>query len=862
MRNVLVLLALILGAAQPADARRLSDAVIPEHYTLWFAPDLATQTFRGRATIRAVVTQSSNSITLHSAELEFGEVKITSSGRTQVARVTTNPEAETATFTVPQQLSEGPVTIEVTYNGVLNDKLRGFYLSEANGRKYAVSQMEATDARRAFPSFDEPAFKATFDISLMVDRGDVAISNGKVVSDTPGPEPGKHTVAFSRTPKMSTYLVALLVGDFACREGTSDGTPIRVCSTPDKRELTGFALEAAIYQLKFYNDYFGIKYPFGKLDIIGIPDFSAGAMENAGAITFRERVLLADPKHSSVSTRKTVATVLSHEIAHQWFGDLVTMKWWDDVWLNEGFATWMESKPVAAWKPDWQVEIDAALDTQGALGVDTRATTRPIRTKVETVGEINEVFDRIAYEKTAAVLRMVEAYVGPESFRKGVASYLAKFAFRNAAGEDFWTEMARVTGRPIDRMIRSFVDQEGAPLLTIRQSCGGKSSDVALTQSRLIVAPDRSSEPRTWTLPACLRASDGTARCEVVETPALTATVSGCDPVFANADARGYYVSDYTPEAVRALTKRTPALTRVERLSLTNDEWWMALSNRHPIGVFLDLANEFAADDTPALLDTLDTRLSYVRHNIVDDSQQAQFQRWIRDRFGPILTQIGLSADPRDADHVQGRRATLMTLVGVTGGDVNVQRRARELAAQYLTSPTSVGTSMASAVLQVAAFGGDRALYDHYVAKLPTLGSQPEEYYRYFNALGWFADPALVQETLRLSLSPTVRSQDTSTLLRGMLRLPWTREATWAFVKDQWPALIAKLGVFQGIPGIVSGLQNLCSAADAADVRAFFAKNPVDAVDRGVKQATEAIETCASVDARQSASLASWLTAR
>ena len=304
MRDVLVLLALILAGAQPAAAQRLTDAVIPEHYTLWFAPDLAKETFRGRATIRAVATQASNSITLHSAELEFGEVKITSGGRTQIARVTTNPDAETATFTVPQQLSEGPVSIEVTYNGILNDKLRGFYLSEANGRKYAVSQMEATDARRAFPSFDEPAFKATFDISLMVDRGDVAISNGKVVADTPGPEPGKHTVTFSRTPKMSTYLVALVVGDFACREGTSDGTPIRVCSTPDKHELTGFALEAAIYQLKFYNDYFGIKYPFGKLDIIGIPDFSAGAMENAGAITFRERVLLADPKQSSVSTRK------------------------------------------------------------------------------------------------------------------------------------------------------------------------------------------------------------------------------------------------------------------------------------------------------------------------------------------------------------------------------------------------------------------------------------------------------------------------------------------------------------------------------------------------------------------------------
>ena len=859
MRGVVPLLALILAVSSPASAQRLSDAVIPEHYALWFAPDLAKETFRGRATITAVVTDRSNSITLHSAELQFGEVKITSSGRTQIARVTTNPQAETATFTVPQQLSEGPVTIEVTYNGILNDKLRGFYLSQANGRKYAVSQMEATDARRAFPSFDEPAFKATFDISLMVDRGDVPISNGRVVSDTPGPESGKHTVTFARTPKMSTYLVALIVGDFACREGSSDGIPIRVCSTPDKRELTGFALEAATFQLKFYNDYFGVRYPFGKLDIIGIPDFAAGAMENAGAITFRERVLLADPKQSSVSTRKTIATVLSHEIAHQWFGDLVTMKWWDDIWLNEGFATWMESKAVAAWRPDWQVEIDAALDTQGALAVDTAATTRPVRTKVETPEEINEVFDPIAYEKTAAVLRMVESYVGPELFRKGVASYIAKYAYKNAAGEDFWTEMARVTGRPIDRMIRSFVDQDGAPLLTIRQSCGGKSSDVAVAQSRLLAVPDRSSEPRTWTLPACLKTSDNKASCEVVERPTQTVAISGCDPVFANADGRGYYVSDYTPETVRALAKR-PSLSRVERLSLAMDEWWMTLSARHDIGVFLDLATQFATDDTPALLNALQTRISYVASNIVNEPQRPQFQRWIHGRFGPVLTTIGLSGNPQDPDYLQGRRGTLMSLVGITGGDVSVQRRARELATQYIANPASVGATLAPTVLQIAAFAGDRTLYNQYVAKLPTLTSQPEEYYLYFNALGWFADPALMQETLKWSLTPAVRSQDTGTLMRGMMRLPWAREATWRFIKDQWPALVQKLGVFQGIPGIVSGLSNLCSTADAADVRAFFAKNPTEAVERRIQQSIESIETCASVDAHQSAPLASWLT--
>ncbi len=859
MAKAALLLAMLLTVPTAAAAQRLGDAVVPEHYSLWFAPDLEKETFRGRAAIRATVTEPATSITLHAAELTFGEVRITSGGRTQTARVTANAGADTATFTVPERLAEGPVTIEVAYTGILNDDLRGFYISRANGRKYAVSQMEATDARRAFPSFDEPAFTATFDISLQVDRGDMAISNGRVVSDTPGPEPGTHTITFARTPKMSTYLVALLVGDFVCREGSSDGTPIRVCSTPDKRSLTGFALEAAVHQLKFYNDYFGIKYPFGKLDIIGVPDFAAGAMENAGAITVRESLLLADPQLSSVALRKTIATVISHELAHQWFGNLVTMKWWDDIWLNEGFATWMESKAVASWRPDWQVELDAVDGAQRAIADDVLASSRPVRTTVDTPQQINEVFDAIAYQKTTAVLRMIEAYVGPEPFRKGISSYLARFAHRNASGEDFWTEMARVTGQPIDRMLRSFVDQPGVPVVTVAAtSCVQNTSQVQLDQSRFVLT---SAPPaaQPWTLPVCFKSDGKAARCEVLNRPAQAMTAPGCSGVFANAEARGYYLSDYQPADVRALAKRASTLTRVGRLSLVNDEWWMAQSVRHPVGVFLDLAAELADDDTPVIVNALQSRIELVAGSIVDPEQQPQFQRWIRDRFGPVLSKVGLTGNPRDPDYLQGRRATLMLLLGVSGGDTTVLGRAREMAGQYLADPSSIGASLAPAVLRLAAVSGDRALYDRYLFKMGALAAQPEEYYRFFNALPWFSDPAIIQETLKLSLSPTVRSQDTGTLLRGMLRNPRSRDATWAFIKAQWPALTEKVGVFVGLPGIVSSLGSMCTTAQAADVRAFFATNPIEAVERGVRQAAEAIENCALLDQRQSPALASWL---
>jgi len=651
--------AAILLAAAPASAQRLSGNVVPEHYTLWFAPDLEQETFRGRESIDVVLTEPTSAITLHAAEITFGEVTIAAGGRTQTARVTTDPARETATFTVPQPIAEGRATIQVTYTGLLNDKLRGFYISKANGRKYAVSQMEATDARRAFPSFDEPAYKATFDISLMVDAGDTAISNGRQLSDTRGPEPGKHTLTFARTPKMSTYLAAMIVGDFVCREGASDGIPIRVCSTPDKLGLTAFALDAAQQQLAFYNNYFGIRYAFGKLDIIAVPDFSAGAMENAGAITFRERLLLVDPANSSVNVRKRVASIVSHEIAHQWFGNLVTMKWWDDIWLNEGFATWMANKPIATWKPEWRVELDDVDDTQGALGIDALRSTRPIRMKVETPAQINEVFDGIAYDKTAAVLRMIEAYVGPEAFQKGVASYLKRFSYANAAGEDFWTEVATVTGKPVDRILRSFVDQAGAPVLSVRNSCTSGTGELDVQMDRFIGIPGATAAPQTWTLPACFRTTGGQPRCEVVDRPRQTFRAGTCEPTVANADSRGYYFSEYTPESVRALAS-SGNLGPAERLGLLGGEWWMVRAGRHDIGVYLDLAGSLADDESAAITEAMSTRLAFTGEYLVPSAQRGRYQRWIQARFGPALDALGLPGDARDAEERQSRRAELL----------------------------------------------------------------------------------------------------------------------------------------------------------------------------------------------------------
>jgi aminopeptidase N len=887
MKHLLASVFVLLLFAPRAGAQRLATTAVPEHYTLWFAPDFQKDTFRGRETIRVRVNQPTSAITLHAAEIRFDRVRITAAGRSQDATITLDEKAETVTFTVPRPVPAETVNIDTTFVGVLNDKLRGFYLSRANNRKYAVSQMEATDARRAFPCFDEPAYKATFDISLMVDRADTAISNGAQVSDTPGPETGKHTITFATTKPMSTYLVALLVGDFICRGGSSDGIPVRVCSTPDKKELTGFALEAAIHQLEFYNRYYGIRYPFGKLDIIGVPDFAAGAMENTGAITFREQYLLADPRRASLETKKSIAGILSHEIAHQWFGNLVTMKWWDDIWLNEGFATWMANKPLEAWRPEWHVEVDDAEATQQALALDALRSTRAIRTSVQTPEEINEVFDAIAYEKSAGVLRMVENYVGRNVFRDAVAAYLKKYSYSNAAAEDFWTEIARASGKPVDRIMASYVDQPGVPVLRVASQCKGGTTDVTIEQQRFAGSPDiKAPAGQTWTLPVCFKAfPDSPARCEVISTREETISVPGCAAnAYVNAGSSGYYFTEYTPETVRALSRRARGtLAPAERVGLLGDEWWMVRSGRHDIGVFLDLTAALSGDDAEAVTSQLASRLSYIAEYFVPSAQQPRFQQWVRSRFGAVLGQLGLPGSERGAGHlgpprsvasgVQGaprvnddiqmsRRAALLDLAGIWGASADVQRQARELATKYIADPLSLPGTLVPAVLRVAAYGGDTALYRQYRERLRQLTSEPEEYYRYFNALASFRDPALMQETLAFATSPEVRSQDTGTLIAGLLARPWSREAAWAFVTANWTKLTERLGVFQGIPAVIGATANFCSAKASADVKGFFAAHPVPAAERGLRQAIERIESCAAVETRQSPALVTWLSDR
>ena len=846
--------------AGPASAQRLPTIVSPEHYDLKFSVDVREARFDGSETIHVQVLEATPRIVLNAADITFHEVTIGSGAAAQTATVALDEEAETATLTVPKPLGVGPVDVHITYSGILNDKLRGFYLSKTAQRSYAVTQFESTDARRAFPCFDEPAFKATFAVTLVIDRGDTAISNGKLVSDTPGPTPTRHTMVFGPSPKMSSYLVAMAVGNFQCLTGAAEGIPIRVCATPEKKELGHIALEYAERILSFYNGYYAIKYPFGKLDILAVPDFAAGAMENTAAIFYRETDLLADTKSASVGTRKTIASVLAHEMAHQWFGDLVTMAWWDDIWLNEGFATWMANNPLAAMHADWDVPVDAALENQTALSLDALQATRPIHAAVDTPAQIDEAFDAIAYQKGAAVLRMIESYVGRETFRKGVNDYLQAHAYGNATARDFWTAIANASGKPIDTIMPTFVNQPGVPLVSVAATCTNNRLQLTLTQERFTLGQP---SPERWQLPVCVNLPDRkSATCNVVSDAKQTITLGGASCpawVFANAGAQGYYRTAYPPDMLRAMAPHLMTdLSAPERLSLVDDEWSLVRAGRHTVADYLTLASGFSGERTSGVLGIVSARLGFMRDYLTTAETRPKLETFAREMLRPILEHVGFvpaAADPADRREL---RAVAIDALGTIGNDPKVIAQSRSVLDRSLAGGAPLDPTVAGAVVSVAATHGDAALFDalHAAADAATA---PDAHYRYLNALSDFTDPALVDRGLQLSLTPTMRSQDTALYLAHFLSNPVTHARAWTFVKANWPALEPKVTIFGGDTNLVAALGSFCDAPTRDDVSAFFTAHPLPAAARTLKQTIERINNCIELREKQTPILADWL---
>jgi aminopeptidase N len=860
MRRALFAIAVLF--AVPVLAQRLPQNVIPSNYALRFVPDLAAERFSGEETISVTIKAPTTSIVLNAAELDFDDVSVTSAGKTQKAAVAVDAALERATFTVPEPVS-GSASVHIRFRGVLNDKLRGFYISKTERRKYAVTQMEPTDARRAFPSFDEPAFKATYDISLVVDDGDTAISNAKMVKDEPGPAPGKHTITFERTAKMSTYLVAMLVGDWKCSEGGSDGVPIRVCAIPEKADLTKWGLTTAEAELRYFNEYYAFKYPFGKLDIITFPDFEAGAMENAGAITFREASLLIDEKNSSALHRRFVAQTNSHEIAHMWFGDVVTMEWWDDIWLNEGFATWITPKPIEAWKPEWDLRVEEAANTSNSLTVDAMESTRPIRSRADTPGEINQMFDGIAYGKTAAVLRMLESYVGENTFRDGIRAYVKKYQYANAKAEDFWSTMTAVTKQPIDKMMPSFVTQAGAPLVRASARCEGGATLLTLAQQRLFArrGPFRAGSSEVWTIPVTVRNLDAPSAAPhkfLLAKKSDTFRIDGCSPhLYVNYDGRGFYRTAHAAGMIPDTGDLTKMLSPSERVALVNDVWALVKIGEIDIATQLALVDRLRNDRERAVVDAILSKLEVIGQDLVTEQQAPAYRRWVAAYLNPMLAELGWTPKAGEPDERKRLRSSLVGILGDIAQDDQTLRKARELTELALRDPNAVDATLLDVVVPLAAKRGDAALLQKFKAAIAAAKS-PGEYYRYLYALIAFEDPALAKEAYATALSPDMRAQDLPGYIDSMFEKPERRAEAWQFAKSNWDELRKKFTPW-GAAAIVGSTGALCDAKQRADVQQFFAAHPVEASDRSLKQALEKIDMCVELRTLQTQNFSSWL---
>jgi aminopeptidase N len=849
-RARLTLFALLFGTLTTGvQAQRLPQNVVPSNYKLSLDPDIGQQRFSGEETITVQLQQPTQEIVLNSLDLEISsaEALVGLDMAVLPAQVTYDQPSEMVRLTFAKPVPKGIVGLHLKFSGKLTAGLRGLYLSKSARRQYAVTQFEGTYARMMFPGFDEPGFKSTFDLSVVADKSDTAISNGRIIKDELLPGSERHKITFSTSPRMSTYLVALAIGDWQCLERTVDGTPIRVCAEPDKKQYGQFALEAAAQSVHFYNQWYGIKYPFKKLDMLAIPDYEWGGMENTASIFYRDTALLMDEKTASVFNKRGHATVVAHEIAHQWFGDLVTAAWWDDIWLNEGFASWMERKPIMAWHPEWHLEEDEAATAQRVIGQDSLSAARAIHGDPRTSAEIKEMFDGITYEKGAAVLGMLESYVGPDVFRNGVNAYIHAHANGNATSADFWRAMAKVSGKPVDKIMPTFVMQAGVPLVIVRGSCAGNNMKLEFSQERFLLspAPLNVKKEQIWSIPVCTRTARNLgSACSLISKTADVVDVKTCPGwLMANRDAKGYYRVFY-PDPKNLMNVATAAkkdLTVPERIAFVEDLWAMTRSGKEPMGIFLNVARELSAELNRLVVEFVADHMDTIGRSLVPDQKKAKYRDLVRQQFAALAKEVGWSAAINDNDEQKALRAILLGILG-GAGEPDALAAAQKIAQSYIKDPGSVEGTIIGPALGVAAENGDTALYDQFVEAMDHAPNT-EEYYHFLFALTSFRQPVLAKRTLSLVDQGKIRQQDYVRLFPALLSESPAREIAWDYLKSHWNELAEKVTTFGG-RGAVSALGGFCSVEKHDEIQQFFAAHRAPGAERALQQSLERITNC------------------
>ena len=837
-----------------ADAVVLPANVKPNKYRLTLQPDLNTFTFKGEQTVDIEIVEPTARIVLNAAELEISGVTLRRNGsETSPHSVSLDADTETVTLDFGRTLSPGRAQLEMEFTGILNDRLVGFYRSEyqdAEGqtRHLATTQFEATDARRAFPCWDEPAQKAVFDVTLIFDDAYQAVSNTPIVEES-SPAPGLRSVRFGETPIMSTYLLAFVVGDLVSVEAdAADGTRVGIWTTRGKENQAGFALDTSVKLLGYFNEYFGIPYPLPKLDHIAIPDFAAGAMENWGAVTYRETALLVDPENSSAGTRQRVAEVVAHEMAHMWFGDLVTMEWWDDLWLNESFASWMGTKAVDWLFPEWEMWTQFVnMDTNRALSLDGLKNSHPIEQEVKNPAEVSQLFDAISYSKGGSVIRMLENFLGPEVFQGGLYRYLKGHEYGNARTQDLWEALEEESGLPVTNIMDSWVKQTGYPVLQVQAARSEDEVQVSLSQERFVydrLLGEEEPNPEVWQVPVTVSAPGASSASMVMEAKEAAVSLPAASPANdwykVNADQTGFYRVNYTNEDWQRLAPaiRSLELPATDRLGIQNDAYALSRAGLLPITQFLELAGSYAGETDASVWSDLASNLRDIEQLIADEPVRPAYQRFGRELFAPAARRAGWTPRPDDGHLDSLLRSTVLGQSG-TYNDPQTLAQATDLFQRYLSDPDAVHPDLRGVVFSLAAQAGDRATYDQ-LWELEERASLQEEKIRLLLAMSRFQDVNLLNDTLEQSLSSRVRSQDTITVVAGVAANPAGREPAWEFVKSNWAEFDRRYGGGGfGLMRLVSIVNGFTTEEGMADVEKFFTDNPAPAAERTIRQALE-----------------------
>ncbi len=800
---------------------RLSKNIIPIEYDLKLHPDLENFTFEGEETITLQILKPTKTITLHSKEIEI----VTAHMSDVWGKISYDEKSETATFTFPKIIKAGKTKLVLVFKGILNDKMRGFYRSsyifEGKVHNLATTQFEATDARRAFPCFDEPAQKAIFYVSLVVPKGKSTISNTLPIS-TSIHESGFEVIKFAPTPKMSTYLLAFIVGDFEYVEQKSNrGVTVRVHTTPGKKHQAKFALDVTVKVLEFYEKYFDIPYPLNTLDMIAVPDFSSLAMENWGAITFREIGLLVDEKNTSTSSKELIVEVIAHELAHQWFGNLVTMEWWTHLWLNEGFASYIPYVVTEELFPKWNIWERFTNDTQGiALRLDALQNTHPIEVTVHHPDEIGEIFDAVSYSKGASIIRMLADYLGHDTFRDGLRYYLKKHSYKNTETIDLWEAFEKISKKPVKQMMHLWTSKPGYPVINAQT----KNGKVELTQTRFFSNPNSAkkvNDKTKWLIPV----------------------IFGEDKI--NFGESGFFRTAYSKDLLENLREpiQNKSLPSWDRLGVIRDLFALSEAGIIPTTDALEFLSAYKNETNYTVWVEIASglaRLELIFGHFPEDGLRGKLNELILKLFSPLVEKLGWEKKINEP-HTDTLLRSLAISRSGRFGDEKIISEARYIF-NAINKGEQINPDIRGAIYAVVATHGTNAEYQTLLNmyKKETLH---EEKNRIGGALGNFKDPKILQQVCEFAFSKDVRSQDAIGILAGVGTNPAGRDIWWNFVQKNWKELVSRYG--QGGLSLGRAITAISSSAEERHLKTFkkfFATHEAPGAKRSIEQVLERLE--------------------